>query len=165
VSPESLPEVLPENVMPGVACRVEHWRAQPEVGSCRSPLFRLWSGCLVRPSLTFPAAPPQMPSGGFPQYGFQLRHHAVRSGAFRRTAPRFRLIPDIPADRGAFAPACGTRLHQQGAPPLGADLWRCPSPLRPAVLAPEGFWAPLLPRLATSSARRETSASLPSLAG
>ena len=27
--------------------RVEHWRAQPKVGSFRSPLFRLWSGFLV----------------------------------------------------------------------------------------------------------------------
>src|SRR5215217_4620489 len=49
-------------VFPG---RVEHWRAQPQVGSFRSPLFRLWSGCLVRPSPTVPAAPPKIPYGGF----------------------------------------------------------------------------------------------------
>ena len=102
---------------------------------------------------------------GFPQYGFKLRHHAVRSGAFRRTAPRLSLIPDIPADRYAFAPAFETRVRLPGSPPLCADLWRCSSHLSPEVLAPEGFCCPFLPRLATSSASLETSASFPSSAG
>ena len=101
---------------------------------------------------------------GFPQYGFKLRHHAVRSGAFRRIAPRLSLIPDIPADRYAFAPAFETCVRLPGSPPLCADLWRCPSHLSPEVLAPEGFCCPFLRRLATSSASLETSASFPSLA-
>ena len=101
---------------------------------------------------------------GFPQYGFKLRHHAVRSGTFRRLAPRLSLIPDIPADRYAFAPAFETRVRLPGSPPLCADLWRCPSHLSPEVLAPEGFCCPFLRRLATSSASLETSASFPSLA-
>ena len=102
---------------------------------------------------------------GFPQYGFKLRHHAVRSGTFRRLAPRLSLIPDIPADRYAFAPAFETRVRLPGSPPLCADLWRCPSHLSPEVLAPEGFCCPFLRRLATSSASLETSASFPSSAG
>jgi hypothetical protein len=102
---------------------------------------------------------------GFPQYGFKLWHHAVRSGAFRRSAPRLSLIPDIHADRCAFAPAFETRVRLPGSPPLGADLWRCPSLLSPEVLAPEGLCCPFLPRLVTSSASLETSASLPSRAG
>jgi hypothetical protein len=102
---------------------------------------------------------------GFPQYGFKLRHHAVRSGAFRRTAPHLSLIPDIPADRCAFAPAFETRVRLPGAPPLCADLWRCSPHLSPEVLAPEGLCCPFLPRLATSSASLKTSASLPSMAG
>ena len=102
---------------------------------------------------------------GFPQYGFKLRHHAVRSGTFRRIAPRLSLIPDIPADRCAFAPAFETRVRLPGSPPLCADLWRCSPHLSPEVLAPEGLCCPFLPRLATSSASLETSASLPSLAG
>jgi hypothetical protein len=102
---------------------------------------------------------------GFPQYGFKLRHHAVRSGAFRHIAPRLSLIPDIPADRYAFAPAFGTRVRLPGSPPLCADLWRCSSHLSPEVLAPEGFCCPFHHRLATSSASQETSASLPSTAG
>ena len=102
---------------------------------------------------------------GFPQYGFKLRHHAVRSGAFRHPAPRLSLIPDIPADRGAFAPAFETRVRLPGAPPLCADLWRCSPHLSPEVLAPEGFCCPFLPRLATSSAGLKTSVSLPSFAG
>ena len=102
---------------------------------------------------------------GFPQYGFKLRHHAVRSIAFRRIAPRLRLIPDIPADRYAFAPAFETRVRLPGSPPLCADLWRCSPHLSPEVLAPEGLCCPFLPRLATSSARLETSASFPNSAG
>ena len=102
---------------------------------------------------------------GFSQYGFKLRHHAVRSGTFRRIAPRLRQIPDIPADRYAFAPAFETRVRLPGSPPLCADLWRCPSHLSPEVLAPEGFCCPFLRRLATSSASLETSASFPSSAG
>jgi hypothetical protein len=102
---------------------------------------------------------------GFPQYGFKLRHHTVRSGTFRRIAPRLRLIPDIPADRSAFAPAFETRVRLPGSPPLCADLWRCSSHLSPEVLAPEGFCCPFLPRLATSSASLETSASFPRWAG
>jgi hypothetical protein len=102
---------------------------------------------------------------GFPQYGFKLRHHAVRSGAFHYSAPRLSLIPDIPAERCVFAPAFGTRVRLPGSPPLCADLWRCPSHLSPEVLAPEGFCCPFLPRLATSSASLETSASFPSRAG
>ena len=35
---------------------------------------------------------------GFPQYGFKLRHLAVRSAAFRHHAPRLSPIPDIPAE-------------------------------------------------------------------
>jgi hypothetical protein len=102
---------------------------------------------------------------GFPQYGFKLRHHAVRSGAFRRTAPHLSLIPDIPADRCAFAPAFETRVRLPGAPPLCADLWRCSPHLSPEVLALEGLCCPFHHRLATSSASLETSASLPSTAG
>jgi hypothetical protein len=102
---------------------------------------------------------------GFPQYGFKLRHHAGQSGTFRRLAPRLSLIPDIPADRSAFAPAFETRVRLPGSPPLCADLWRCPSHLSPEVLALEGFCCPFLRRLATSSASLETSASFPSLAG
>jgi hypothetical protein len=102
---------------------------------------------------------------GFPQYGFKLRHHAVRSGAFRHIAPRLSLIPDIPADRYAFAPAFETRVRLPGSPPLCADLWRCSSHLSPEVLAPEGLCCPFLHRLATSSASLKTSASLPSMAG
>jgi len=101
---------------------------------------------------------------GFPQYGFKLRHHAVRSGAFRHSAPHLSLIPDIPADRCAFALAFETTVHQPGCPPLCADLWRCPSPLSPEVLAPVGLCCPYFPRLATSSASLKTSASFPSLA-
>src|SRR5262245_61100840 len=60
--------------------RVEHWRAQPKVWSFRSPLFRLWSGCLVRPSPTFPAAPPQIPYGGFSPV--RLQAQAPRSSVW-----------------------------------------------------------------------------------
>ena len=102
---------------------------------------------------------------GFPQYGFKLRHHAVRSAAFRHIAPRLSLIPDIPADRYAFAPAFETRVPLPGSPPLCADLWRCPSHLSPEVLAPEEFCCLLLLRLATSSASLETSHTFPSSAG
>ena len=102
---------------------------------------------------------------GFPQYGFKLRHHAVRSGTFHDSAPRLSLIPDIPADRCVFAPAFGTCVRLPGDPPLCADLWRCPSHLSPEVLAPEGLCCPFLPRLATSSASLKTSVSLPSFAG
>jgi hypothetical protein len=102
---------------------------------------------------------------GFPQYGFKLRYHAVRSVAFRPATPRLSPIPDIPAAYRAFATAFGTGDHQQGSPPLCADLWRSSSPLSPEVLAPAGFCCPCLPRLATSSASLKTSASLPSMAG
>jgi hypothetical protein len=102
---------------------------------------------------------------GFPQYGFKLRHHAVRSAAFRHNVPHLSLIPDIPADRYAFAPAFETRVRLSGSPPLCADLWHCPSHLSPEVLAPAGFCCPFLPRLATSSASLETSPTFPSLAG
>ena len=89
----------------------------------------------------------------------------MRSGAFRHLAPRFRLLPDIPADRGAVAPAFETRVRLPGAPPLCADLGRCAPHLRPAVLAPAGCCWPFLPRLATASAGLQTSVSLPSFAG
>jgi hypothetical protein len=102
---------------------------------------------------------------GFPQYGFTLRHHAVRFGAFPRHAPPFSLIPDLPAARSTFAPAFGTSGRHQGCPPLCADRWRGSFPLRPEVLAPAGVWCPCLPRLATSSAGLETSVSFPSMAG
>ena len=102
---------------------------------------------------------------GFPQYGFKLRHHAVRSGAFRHDVPPFSPIPDIPAASHTFTPAFETRIRQQGSPPLCADLWRCSSPLSPEVLAPEEFCCLLLRCLATSSASLETSASFPSRAG
>jgi hypothetical protein len=102
---------------------------------------------------------------GFPQYGFKLRHHAVRSAAFRHIAPRLSLIPDIPADRYAFAPAFETRARLPGFPPLCADLWRCSPPLSPEALAPAGLGGPCLPRLATSSASLETSHTFPSSAG
>jgi len=101
---------------------------------------------------------------GFPQYGFKLRDHAVRSVAFRLATPRFSPIPDIPAAYRAFATAFGTGDHQQGSPPLCADLWRSSSPLSPEVLAPAGFCCPCLPRLATSSASLKTSTALPSMA-
>jgi hypothetical protein len=102
---------------------------------------------------------------GFPQYGFKLRHHAVRSGAFRHAVPPLSPIPDIPAAFHAFTPAFETRARLPGSPPLCADLWRCASHLSPEVLAPEEFCCLLLPRLATSSASLETSASFPSKAG
>jgi len=102
---------------------------------------------------------------GFPQYGFKLRYHAVRSVACRHDTPRFSPIPDIPAEYRAFAAAFGTGDHQQGSPPLCADLWRSSSPLSPEGLAPAGFCCPCLPRLATSSASLETSGSFPSMAG
>jgi hypothetical protein len=146
--------------------RVEHWRAQPEVGRFRSPLFRLRSGCLVHPSPTVPAAPPlKCRTVGFPQYGCKRRSHTVRSAACRRDTPRLRPLPAMPAASRAFAAAFGTGDQQQGSPPLCADLCRRSSPLSPAVLAPAGFGCPCLPRLATSSARLETSGSFPSLAG
>jgi hypothetical protein len=62
------------------SCRVEHWRAQPKVGSFRSPLFRLWSGFLIRPSPTFPAAPPKIPYGGFSPV--RLQAQAPRSSVY-----------------------------------------------------------------------------------
>jgi hypothetical protein len=102
---------------------------------------------------------------GFPQYGFKLRHHAVRSGAFRHHTPRLSPIPDIPAERCAFAPAFERSVRLPGSPPLCADLWRCPSHLSPEVLAPEEFCCLLLHCFATSSASLETSSSLPSMAG
>ena len=102
---------------------------------------------------------------GFPQYGFKLRYHAVRSGAFRHDVPPLSPIPDIPAASQTFTPAFETRVRLEGSPPLCADLRRCSSPLSPEVLAPEGFCCPFLRRLATSSASLETSASFPSLAG
>ena len=89
----------------------------------------------------------------------------MRSGTFRHIAPRLSLIPDIPVDRYAFAPAFETRVRLPGSPPLCADLWLCSSHLSPEVLAPEGFCCPFLRRLATSSASLETSASFPSSAG
>src|SRR4029434_10288541 len=117
--------------MPGVACRVEHWRAQPKVGSFRSPLFRLWSGFLIRPSPTFPAAPPQIPYGGFSPV--RLQAQAPRSTVCRLPprSPHLSLIPDIPAAYSTFTPAFETIVHQPGCPPLCADLWRCPSPPEP----------------------------------
>jgi hypothetical protein len=102
---------------------------------------------------------------GFPQYGFKLRHHAVRSIAFRYHIPPLSPIPDIPTGHHAFAVAFETCVRLPGSPPLCADLWRCPSHLSPEVLAPEEFCCLLLPCFATSSASLETSASLPSTAG
>jgi len=102
---------------------------------------------------------------GFPQYGFPLRHHAVRSGAFRHDVPPFSPIPDMPAASHTFTPAFETRVRLPGSPPLCADLWRCSSHLSPEVLAPEELCCLLLPRLATSSASLETSTSFPSTAG
>src|SRR5215468_5670866 len=52
-----------------------------------------------------------------------------------------------------------------GDPPLRADLGHRSFPLSPEVLALEGVCCPFPPRLATSSARLATSASLPSPAG
>jgi hypothetical protein len=52
-----------------------------------------------------------------------------------------------------------------GYPPLRAALGHRSFHLSPEVLALEGLWCPFHPRLATSSARLETSASLPSTAG
>jgi len=96
---------------------------------------------------------------------------ALRSGTSQyglppsvTVSPRLSLIPDIPADSRAFTPAFETTVHQPGCPPLSADLWRCPSLLSPEVLAPTGFCCPCFPRLVTSSASLETSASLPSTA-
>src|SRR4030095_8945638 len=102
---------------------------------------------------------------GFPQYGFKLRHHAVRSGAFRHAGPPLSPIPDIPAASHAFTPAFETCVRLPGSPPLCADLWRCAFHPRPEVLAPEELCCLLLRRLATSSASLETSASFPSSAG
>jgi len=102
---------------------------------------------------------------GFPQYGFKLRYHAVRSRAFRHEVLPLRPIPDIPAASHAFTPAFETRARLPGSPPLCADLWRCASHLSPEVLAPEGFCCPFLLHLATSSASLEASASFPSFAG
>jgi hypothetical protein len=151
--------------MPGFTCRVEHWRAQPKVGSFRYPLFRLWSGCLVRPSPTFPAAPPKIPYGGFSPV--RLQAQAPRSSVCRLPpqSPHLSLIPDIPAEYRTFTPAFETTVHQPGSPPLCADLGRCPSLLSPEVLAPAGLCCPCLPRLATSSASLETSNTFPSSAG
>src|SRR5215510_710682 len=75
-----LPSFPPQVCVPGTPCRVEHWRAQPKVGSFRSPLFRLRSGCLVRPSPTFPAAPPKIPYGGFSPV--RLQAQAPRSSVW-----------------------------------------------------------------------------------
>ena len=102
---------------------------------------------------------------GFPQYGFKLRYHAVRSGAFRHAVPPLSPIPDIPAASQTFTPAFETRVSLEGSPPLCADLRRCSSPLSPEVLALEELCCLLLHRLATSSASLETSASFPSSAG
>ena len=97
---------------------------------------------------------------------------ALRSGTSQyglppsvTVSPRLSLIPDIPADSRAFTPAFETTVHQPGCPPLSADLWRCPSLLSPEVLAPTGFCCPCFPRLVTSSASLETSATFPSKAG
>ena len=79
-------------------------------------------------------------------------------------SPHLSLIPDIPAEYRTFTPAFETTVHQPGCPPLCADLWRCPSPLSPEVLAPAGVCCPCLPRLATSSASLKTSTALPSMA-
>jgi len=70
----------------------------------------------------------------------------------------------MPAEYCTFTPAFETTGHQPGCPPLGADLWRCSSPLSPEVLAPAGFCCPGFPRLATSSASLKTSPALPSMA-
>ena len=122
------------------------------------------SGCLVQPSPTFPAAPPKIPYGGFSPV--RLQAQAPRSSVCR-LPPRslhLSLIPDIPAESRTFTPAFETTVHQPGCPPLCADLWRCPSPLSPEVLAPAGLCCPCFPRLATSSASLKTSTALPSMA-
>ena len=72
--------------------RVEHWRAQPKVGSFRSPLFRWRSGCLVRPSPTFPAAPPQIPYGGCSPV--RLQAQAPRSSVWNLPPYRSALTSD-----------------------------------------------------------------------
>ena len=123
------------------------------------------SGCLVRPSPTFPAAPPKIPYGGFSPV--RLQAQAPRSSVCRLPpqSPHLSLIPDIPAEYRTFTPAFETTVHQPGSPPLCADLGRCPSLLSPEVLAPAGLCCPCLPRLATSSASLETSNTFPSSAG
>ena len=108
--------------------------------------------------------PPNIPYGGFSPV--RLQAQAPRSSVCRLPprAPHCSLIPAIPADYRPFTPAFETTVHQPGCPPLGADLWRCPSPLSPEGLAPTGVGCPCLPRLATSSARLKTSTALPSMA-
>ena len=71
----------------------------------------------------------------------------------------------MPAEYRTFTSAFETTVHQPGCPPLCADLWRCPSLLSPEVLAPAGLCCPCFPRLVTSSASLETSATFPSRAG
>ena len=146
-------------------CRVEHWRAQPKVGSFRSPLFRLRSGFLVRPSLTFPAAPPKIPYGGFSPV--RLQAQAPRSSVCRLPSPRSALKSDPRHPCGTPCVCCslGTSDRHPGCPPLSADLWPCSFHLSPEVLAPAGLYCPCLRRLATSSASLETSVSFPSFAG
>ena len=63
-----------------------------KVESFRSPLFRLWSGFLVRPSPTFPAAPPKMPYGGFSPV--RLQAQAPRSSVWNLPPSRSALKPD-----------------------------------------------------------------------
>jgi len=77
-------------------------------------------------------------------------------------SPHFSLIPDMAAESRTSTSAFETTVHQPGCPPLGADLWRCPSPLSPEVLAPAGFCCLCFPRLATSSASLKTSPAFPS---
>src|SRR5215467_13119134 len=103
-----------------------------------------------------------MPYGGFSPV--RLQAQAPRSMVYRLPpqSPHFSLIPDMAAESRTSTSAFETTVHQPGCPPLGADLWRCPSPLSPEVLAPAGFCCPCFPRLATSSASLKTSPALPS---
>ena len=65
---------------------------------------------------------------------------------------------------GLLEPSKRTAVSQ-GSPPLCADLGHGSFHLSPEVLAPTGFCCPCFPRLVTSSASLETSATFPSRAG
>ena len=147
-------------------CRVEHWRAQPKVGSFRSPLFRLWSGFLVQPSLTFPAAPPKIPYGGFSPV--RLQAQAPRSAVCCLPSSRATVLKSDPRHTCETRDVCCSLRDEHLSSRLPASVCgplTCSFPLSPEVLAPEGLWCPFHHRFSTSSASLETSASFPSYAG
>src|SRR5215831_8068061 len=113
-------------------CRVEHWRVQPKVGSFRSPLFRLWSGCLIQPSPTFPAAPPQMPYGGFSPVRLQAQ---VPRSSIRSLPTRHVALKSDPR-------------HSRGIPCVCCSLWngRPPARLPASVCGPLAKLVPPEPR-------------------